>query len=69
MRNPYWEAATEVANRQREKGISTYGQGIENNPMEIIGRLNYFEEELVDCIMYIEWIKEGIKNGSIKGLG
>jgi hypothetical protein len=36
----------------------TYGQGIENNPMGIVGRLTYLEEELVDALMYCEWIKD-----------
>lgn len=61
--NPYWERITAVAVRQREKGISTYGQGLEANPADIMTRLTYFEEELVDALMYIEWIKEKIKDG------
>lgn len=56
--NPYWERITAVAVRQREKGISTYGQGLEANPADIMTRLTYFEKELVDALMYIEWIKD-----------
>ena len=56
--NPYWERITAIANRQREKGIAEYGQGLECNPADIVTRLNYLEEELVDALMYCEWIKE-----------
>ena len=29
MNNPYWERITKMSDRQREKGIRTYGQGLE----------------------------------------
>lgn len=58
--NPYWDRVTEIANRQREKGINTYGQGIEENNMPILKRLTYLEEELVDSLMYLEWIKDNL---------
>ena len=56
--NPYWECITATANRQREKGLREYGQGLEANPADIVTRLNYLEEELIDALMYIEWAKE-----------
>ena len=56
--NPYWANICSIADRQRKKGIDTYGQGIEKNPMKIQERLTYLEEELVDSLMYIEWIKD-----------
>ena len=56
--NPYWERITSIANRQREKGIREYGKGLEANPADIVTRLNYLEEELIDALMYCEWIKE-----------
>lgn len=59
--NPYWERICELADRQREKGLSTYGKGLEDNPMSIEERLTYLEEELVDSLMYIEHIKEWLK--------
>lgn len=55
--NPYWKAIEALAEKQRAKGISKYGQGLEMNPMEIIERLTYLEEELVDGLFYIEHIK------------
>ena len=45
-------------NALREKGIAEYGQGLERNPADIVTRLNYLEEELIDALMYIEWAKE-----------
>ena len=56
--NPYWASIEAIADRQRQKGIETYGQGLEANPADIITRLTYLEEELVDALMYIEWAKE-----------
>ena len=56
--NPYWANIEAIAARQRKKGIDTYGQGLEANPEDIMTRLTYLEEELVDALMYCEWIKE-----------
>lgn len=55
--NPYWASIEAIAARQRKKGIDTYGQGLEANPADIMTRLTYLEEELVDGLMYIEWAK------------
>ena len=60
--NPYWANIEAIAARQRQKGIETYGQGLEANPADIITRLTYLEEELVDALMYIEWAKDYISN-------
>lgn len=58
--NPYWQNIQAIADRQRKKGIDTYGQGLEANPADIMTRLTYLEEELVDALMYIEWAKDYI---------
>lgn len=58
MSNPYWENIEAIADRQRQKGIDTYGQGLEENPADMVTRLTYLEEELIDALMYCEWIKE-----------
>lgn len=58
--NPYWENITKLAERQRAKGIQTYGYGLESNPAEVLTRIEYLEEELIDALMYLEWIKEGL---------
>jgi hypothetical protein len=61
VENPYWKVIEALAEKQRAKGISKYGQGLEMNPMEIIERLTYLEEELVDGLFYIEHIKAWLK--------
>lgn len=58
--NPYWQNITAIADKQRDKGIKTYGQGLECNTWDIAKRLRYLEEELIDALMYIEWIKDGL---------
>ena len=55
--NPYWERICAISERQRAKGINTYGKGLEDNPMSIVERLEYLQEELIDGLMYIEHIK------------
>lgn len=56
--NPYWKRICKLSERQRAKGMETYGQGLENNPAALIERINHLEEELIDALMYCEWIKE-----------
>lgn len=58
IENPYWNRITDIANRQREKGIKTYGQGLEDNKMSVLTCMEYLQEELIDALMYIEHIKE-----------
>lgn len=59
--NPYWERIEAISKAQRAKGIETYGQGLEaNTPPSIVERLTYIEEELIDALMYIEWVKDGL---------
>lgn len=61
MNNPYWDNITALADRQREKGIKTYGRGLEDDTAGIIIRLERIEEELIDALMYIEHLKDGMK--------
>lgn len=63
MHNPYWDNITEIANKQRAKGMRDYGQGIEDNHEQVLKRIEYIEEELVDALMYLEWLKDGMTNG------
>lgn len=56
--NPYWQRIAAIADRQRKKGIDTYGQGLECNTAAMLTRIEYLEEELVDGLMYCEWIKD-----------
>ena len=60
MRNPYWERICTIADKQRQKGIDTYGQGIEANKQDAITKIEYIEEELIDALMYLEWLKESL---------
>lgn len=61
--NPYWQRIIAISERQRTKGIQTYGQGLEANRAAIETRLEYIQEELIDALMYIEWVKDGLKDG------
>ena len=56
--NPYWKRIEAIANRQRAKGMSKYGQGLESNPAAIRERISHLQEELIDGLMYCEWIKD-----------
>ena len=56
--NPYWERICKLSERQRAKGMETYGQGLESNPAAIVTRIEYLEEELIDGLMYCEWLKD-----------
>lgn len=59
----YWNRICEIQARQTAKGIRTYGQRLEDNTaMDIKARLEYYEEELIDALMYIEHIKEVLVN-------
>lgn len=58
----YWDNITKMYEKQRKKGIDTYGQTLEDNhSLTDIERLEYLEEELIDGLMYIEHIKAMIK--------
>lgn len=59
----YWERITDIYKRQRAKGQRAYGQDLEDNRAVMNTRLTYIEEELVDALMYIEWLKDGLKDG------
>ena len=61
--NPYWDRICRLSERQREKGMKTYGQGLEGNPAPFLARIEHLQEELVDALMYCEWIKDKIREG------
>jgi len=61
----YWDNICKMQQKQTDKGISKYGQVLEENTsMDIKTRLEYLQEELIDGLMYIEHIKTLI--GEIK---
>lgn len=59
--NPYWERICKLADKQRAKGMETYGQGLESNPAAIRERIKHLQEELIDGLMYCEWINDKIE--------
>ena len=61
MDNRYWDRINAIYHRQEAKGLKKYGMPLEANPAAIQTRLTYLEEELVDGLMYIEWIKDNIR--------
>ena len=56
--NPYWDKITEIAVHQRRKGLETYGRGLEDNPAAVRERIEHLQEELIDGLMYCQWIKD-----------
>lgn len=60
MKNPYWDRITAVAERQRSKGLKEYGKGVEDDTADINVRLDRIEEELIDALMYLEHLRDGI---------
>lgn len=61
MNNPYWERICAISDRQREKGMKTYGKGLEGNKAPIMERLEHIQEELMDALYYIEWLKDAME--------
>ena len=58
LNNPYWERICSLSAKQREKGLETYGQGLESNPAAMQKRIEHLQEELIDALMYCEWMKD-----------
>ena len=66
--NPYWERISQMAYRQRQKGVDTYGQGLEaNTAPDALNRIEYIQEELIDGLMYLEWLKDILKGETENG--
>lgn len=57
----YWDRITAIYNHQREKGLKKYGLPLEDNPASIDTRIRYIEEELVDALMYCEWVRDKLR--------
>ena len=58
----YWDRITAIYHHQREKGLKKYGLPLEANPASIDTRLRYIEEELVDALMYCEWVRDKLQD-------
>lgn len=61
--NPYWQRITAIAEKQRAKGMSKYGVGLENNTANATERVRHIQEELIDALMYLTWLEESLKEG------
>lgn len=60
----YWQNVTDIQERQTEKGIASYGQRLEDEKnLSVEEVLTYYEEELIDALMYIEHIKTKLRKG------
>lgn len=57
----YWDRITAIYHYQREKGLKKYGLPLEDNPASIDTRIRYIEEELVDALMYCEWVRDKLQ--------
>lgn len=57
----YWDRITAIYNCQREKGLKKYGLPLEDNTASIDTRIRYIEEELVDALMYCEWVRDKLQ--------
>lgn len=58
MENNYREQILARLDKQDEKGMAKYGTILEQNPADMVERLDHLAEELVDGLRYIEWIKD-----------
>jgi hypothetical protein len=59
--NPYWDRVCKLAEKQRKKGMGKYGTGLENNPADMLKRIEHLQEELIDALMYCEWMKDELE--------
>lgn len=54
----YWANITDIADKQRRKGIERYGQRLEDNrTLTDLEMLTYAQEEAVDLLFYLEDLK------------
>ncbi len=56
--DPYWSRITEMAQKQRSKGLEEYRKGIEEDTADVLTRLTRIQEELIDSLYYIEHLKD-----------
>jgi hypothetical protein len=60
MKNPYWDNISALSERQRKKGIETYGRGLEDDTAGMMTRIERIQEELIDALMYLEHLKDEV---------
>ena len=59
--NPLWERINLKSKAQRAKGLQEYGKGLEDDQASVFTRLDRIEEELIDALMYIEHLRDKLK--------
>jgi len=63
MKDRYWNNITSIYAQQRQKGIENYNMTLEDNQsVDFEDRIQYIEEEMVDSLMYLEWLKDQKKH-------
>lgn len=63
----YWARICKLQKRQALKGMAHYAKRLEDNhELSVLDRLEYLEEELIDALMYIEHLKEGVLTGEYR---
>jgi hypothetical protein len=58
----YWQNICDIQQKQEAKGMAKYNMSLEQNPADIITRLTYMQEEIIDMLMYAEWCKDYLRN-------
>lgn len=53
--------------KRMKVGYKKYGVTTERDDIDFLGWLQHLQEELLDASIYIERIKKGVKNDSIRG--
>lgn len=55
----YWQNITKINQKQEAKGVSKYGQNLEDNiTLSTVQRIEHLQEELIDGLKYCEHIKQ-----------
>lgn len=55
----YWDNITEMYEKQKQKGLKSYGMTLEDNhTLTLIDTITMTQEELIDTLLYLEKSKE-----------
>lgn len=58
----YWENICNLYEKQRDKGIKKYDMTLGQNRKPTKDKIQYIQEELIDALMYLEWVKDGMND-------
>lgn len=56
----YRQAIIRRLDQQTKKGLAKYGRLLDDNKLDVVTRLSYLAEELIDGLQYIEWLQDGL---------